>query len=139
MLLLTVVAAAPLVPAAIAAADIPSPPVTENMLAMFAAAVIGTGMLTATILLFFINALSNIRRMIYERDKILRRFASRHNREDDDRFDILVIREWQTAVKVAGLLGQPAPTLQTFPHRAYLDEEDDPGRMSDLKAAGIAE
>lgn len=136
MLLLTIVAGVPAIPVAVqAVSDAGSSPITESVLLMLAGAVVGAATITAVVLLFFINAMSNIRKMIYERDKTLRLFASRHNREDDDRFDILVLREWQTACRVAHLEGVSAPPLETFPRRAYLDDED---ALSDVKAAGIA-
>lgn len=151
MLLLTVVTTAPLIPVASAAVDVGgTTPVTETTLAMFAGAVVGAATLTAIVLLFFINALGKNRKLAYEvRDALLlklagmerdfRRFASRHNREDDDRFDILVLRQWQTACEAATLAGKPAPTLETFPRRRYLDEETDPGaQVTDVKRAGIA-
>ena len=136
MLLLTIVAAAPLSPfAAQIANDASSAPITENFLTLLAGAVVGSATITALVLLFFINALSNIRKMIYERDKSFRLFTSRHNREDDDRFDVLVLREWQTATRVARLEGVSPPPLETFPRRHYIDEDDQP---SDVRASGIA-
>lgn len=140
MLLLTIVTAVPLAPAATTMlADVGSVPITENALEMLAGAVIGSATITALVLLFFINALSKNRKVAYEIRDDFRRFASRHNREDDDRFDILVIRQWQIAMKIAKLEGQPMPVLETFPRRRYLDEEEGPGaKISDVRLAGIA-
>jgi hypothetical protein len=87
--------------------------------------------------LFFINAMSKNRAITYQVLREFRRFGSRHNREDDDRFDVLVIRQWQTAVKLAHIEGQPPPVLETFPRRRYLDEESDQ-LVSDVRMAGIA-
>ena len=137
MLVLTIIAAAPSVPAANMADAGPGAPITQGLLAMFGGAVIGSAAITATVLLFFINALSRNRKVAYEIRDAFRLFASRHNREDDDRFDVLVLRQWQTAVEVAALQNKPAPPLETFPRRKYLDEEDDPGRISDIKRTGF--
>src|SRR6202035_5294390 len=99
MLVLTIIAAAPSVPAANMADAGPGAPITQGLLAMFGGAVIGSAAITATVLLFFINALSRNRKVAYEIRDAFRLFASRHNREDDDRFDVLVLRQWQTAVE----------------------------------------
>jgi hypothetical protein len=149
MLLLTVVAAAPLVPAATAVvASAESAPVTENLLALIGGAIVAAGTVTAIVLVFFMSALSKNRALTYEvggklsnqittLSREFRRFGSRHNREDDDRFDFLKIQQWQLSCKIAKIEGQPLPVLETFPRRQYLDEEDGPV-ASDLKLAGIA-
>jgi hypothetical protein len=149
MLLLTIAAAAPLAPAASSAADIP---VTQGLLAWLAGAIVAASTLTAVVTIFILRQLSNNRALTYSvKDEIMKAIAavakdfryvmSRHNREDDDRFEIIYRELWQLHLRNAARDKTMPPAFQPLPRRRYMEEDDasdDPLRhSSDVRLAGI--
>jgi len=153
MLLLTVITAAPLVPVVAAAVDSSgSPPITENTLTMFVGAVVTACTLTAVVTIFVLNKLSKNRGLTYQvRDQILkaintqaeefRRWMTRHERGDDDRFDIVHREIYALALRNAIKDNKSPPVFQPLPRRRSFDDEqlrDDPMRYaSDIRLSGM--
>ncbi len=161
MVLLTLVAAVPLVPAA--AVDAASQPITENSLAMYAAAIVGTAAITATVTIFLTNRLSKNRGLAYDlsggnrrltyqvRDQILeairtqgaefRRWMIRHERGDDDRFDLLHREVYGLHLRNSIKDRKTPPVFESLPRRRPFDDKDevdDPMKYaSDVKRAGM--
>jgi hypothetical protein len=154
MLLLTVVAAAPLVPTAAAVvAEAGGTPLTESMLAEFVGAIVLACGISVTITLFITGRLSGNRGLTYKvRDEILaaieaqrsefRRWANSHTRGDDDRFDLIREDIYGLALRNAEKDGGRRPTFRALPRRKSFEEEEDERKnpmrhASDVRVAGI--
>lgn len=151
MLVLMIVAGAPFAqPAATLVADSASAPITENTLTMFVGAVVTACTLTAIVTIFVLNKLSRNRGLTYQvRDQILaafkkqteefRRWMTRHERGDDDRFDLLHREIYGLALRNAIKDRKSPPAYEPLPRRRSFDDVNaDPMTVtSDVRLAGM--
>ena len=94
----------------------PDPVVTQSMLYVIGAVAAFVAASTATVTLFIVNGNARTRLLLY-------RVISRHNKEDDDRFEQLHTEIWRLHVRNAGKDGTRAPHFKPLPRRRYLIED----------------
>jgi hypothetical protein len=98
----------------------PDLPLTWSLLGVMGSVAAGTA-----ILIWFVrDQFSKQQRMFF-------RIISRHNREDDDRFDGISNELWNIRLTMARNHGEPLPPRETFPRRRYLVDDAGGGNGAD--------
>jgi hypothetical protein len=82
---------------------------------------------TATIMIYLEKKFGSHRKLVYESQRMFLRVMSRHNREDDDRFEAISNGMWHLALRNARKDGDDPPPRITFPRRRYLIETEEEG------------
>ena len=91
-----------------------APAITESVVYMVGSVASGSAFLAW----FINNQFSYNRRIFY-------RVMSRHNKEDDDRFEGINHEIWQILLRNSRVDGDQPPKRTTFPRRRYLQESDE--------------
>lgn len=99
--------------------EVVDPPITTSTLYIIAAVATGT----AATVLFLMNEFKKNRTLFY-------RIISLHNKEDDDRFQMLSDDIWQIHLRNALRDGDAPQERTTFPRRRYLSETIDAEKQS---------
>lgn len=93
-------------------AQIDDLPITWGLVGVVCSVAAGTAVLT--------RHLSN---QFSKQTRLFFRVISRHNREDDDRFQALSDEMWGVRELISNISGRPLPARRSFPRRRYLVDD----------------
>jgi hypothetical protein len=99
-------------------------PLTWGLLGMMGTVAVGTAYLT-----WF------VRDQFTKQTRLIYRIISKHNREDDDRFEAISTDMWNIREHLARQNGQEIPPRKTFPRRRYLMDDQGNG-VEEAEATG---